>query len=80
VLKNPQHPYTRGLLKTVPDKSNPDQPLFSIKGNVPSLLESQTNCRFGPRCKFVMDRCRRAIPPLYKLGEDHQAACFLHDS
>jgi peptide/nickel transport system ATP-binding protein len=36
VLKNPQHPYTRGLLQTVPDKANPDQPLFSIKGNVPS--------------------------------------------
>jgi oligopeptide/dipeptide ABC transporter ATP-binding protein len=79
VLKNPQHPYTQGLLKTVPDKSNPDQPLFSIKGNVPSLLEPQTSCRFAPRCKSVMDRCRRAIPPLYQLGEDLQAACFLHD-
>ncbi len=80
VLKDPQHPYTRGLLQTVPDKSNPDQPLFSIKGNVPSLLDPQTNCRFAPRCESVMDRCRHELPPLYQLNGDHQAACFLHDS
>lgn len=79
VLKDPQHPYTQGLLQTVPDKSNPDQPLFSIKGNVPSLLEPQTCCRFAPRCEWVMDRCRHELPPLYKLNGDHQAACFLHD-
>jgi peptide/nickel transport system ATP-binding protein len=79
VLKNPQHPYTRGLLQTVPDKANPDQPLFSIKGNVPSLLEPQTNCRFAPRCESVMDRCNREIPPIYHLNGDHQAACFLHE-
>jgi len=79
VLKDPQHPYTRGLLQTVPDKAHPDQPLFSIKGNVPSLLEPQTNCRFAPRCESVMDRCRHELPPLYQLDGDHQAACFLHD-
>jgi len=79
VLKDPQHPYTQGLLQTVPDKSNPDQPLFSIKGNVPSLLQPQTNCRFAPRCEYVMDRCRQELPPLYTLNGDHQAACFLHD-
>ena len=80
VLKDPQHPYTQGLLQTVPDKSNPDQPLFSIKGNVPSLLDPQTNCRFAPRCESVMARCRQELPPLYQLNEDHQAACFLHDT
>ena len=79
VLKNPQHPYTQGLLQTVPDKSNPDQPLFSIRGNVPSMLEPQTSCRFAPRCQHAMDRCRQEIPPLFVLDEDHQAACFLHD-
>jgi peptide/nickel transport system ATP-binding protein len=78
VLKNPQHPYTQGLLQTVPDKASPEQPLFSIKGNVPSLLEPQTNCRFAPRCDYVMDRCKREIPPLFMLNGNHQAACFLH--
>ena len=79
VLKDPQHPYTQGLLQTVPDKANPNQPLFSIRGNVPSLLEPLTNCRFVPRCEYAMDRCRHEVPPLYKLNGDHQAACFLHD-
>lgn len=78
VLKNPQHPYTQVLLQTVPDKANPEQPLFSIKGNVPSLLEPQTSCRFAPRCDYVMDRCKREIPPFFMLNGDHQAACFLH--
>ena len=79
VLKNPQHPYTQGLLRTVPDKANPEQPLFSIKGNVPSLLEPQTSCRFAPRCDYAMDRCKCEIPPFFILDGDHQAACFLHD-
>jgi len=78
VLKNPRHPYTRGLLKTVPDNANPDQPLFSIKGNVPSLLRPQTHCRFAPRCEEAFDRCREEVPPMYSLGGEHQAACFLH--
>jgi len=73
VLKNPQHPYTQGLLQTVPDKANPEQPLFSIKGNVPSLLEPQTSCRFAPRCDYVMDRCQREIPPFFMLNGDHQS-------
>jgi oligopeptide/dipeptide ABC transporter ATP-binding protein len=79
VLRTPQHPYTQGLLQTVPDKSNPDHPLFSIRGNVPSLLEPQTNCRFAPRCESAMDRCRQEMPPFFTLAADHQAACFLHD-
>ncbi len=79
VLKNPQHPYTQGLLQTVPDKANPDQPLYSIRGNVPSLLEPQTNCRFAPRCEYAMERCKQEIPPVYHLNGNHQAACFLHD-
>ncbi len=79
VLKNPLHPYTRGLLQTVPDKVHPDQPLFSIEGQVPSLLEPQSSCRFAPRCRFVMDRCRREIPPFYRLDGDQRTACFLHE-
>ena len=77
VLKNPHHPYTVSLLQTVPDNANPDQPLFSIKGDVPSLLEPQTHCVFAPRCEHAMERCRKEIPGTYFLEEDHQAACFL---
>ncbi len=91
VLKNPGHPYTQNLLKTVPDNANPDQPLFSIKGNVPSLLIPQTHCVFAPRCQHAFDRCRKEVPPIYivsgsgtgfvngSAGGEHQAACFLLD-
>ncbi len=77
VLKSPRHPYTQSLLQTVPDNANPEHPLFSIRGNVPSLLEPQTHCVFAPRCEFTMDRCRQQVPPVYDSNGNHQAACFL---
>jgi peptide/nickel transport system ATP-binding protein len=80
ILKDPQHPYTQSLLQTVPDNANPDQPLYSIKGNVPSLLEPQSNCVFSPRCDYAMGRCSEEKPPVYELGGDHQASCFLKES
>jgi oligopeptide/dipeptide ABC transporter ATP-binding protein len=49
VLRDPQHPYTQGLLKTLPDQVDADDILFSIEGNVPSLLAPPTGCRFAPR-------------------------------
>jgi len=77
VLKSPSHPYTRALLKTVPDNANPDTPLLSIRGNVPSLMEPQNSCMFAPRCDHVMDRCRHEKPHMYDLQEGHRVACFL---
>ena len=77
VLKSPSHPYTRALLKTVPDNANPDTPLLSIRGNVPSLMEPQNSCMFAPRCDHAMDRCRHEKPHMYDLQEGHRVACFL---
>ncbi len=79
VLKNPQHPYTQGLLKTIPNDVAPDRPLFSIRGQVPSLLQPWTGCAFAPRCDRVMERCTRDIPPRYVLEDDRHVACFLHE-
>jgi oligopeptide/dipeptide ABC transporter ATP-binding protein len=79
VLKNPQHPYTKGLLKTLPDKANPEQPLFSIKGAVPSLLAAHKACGFAPRCEYRFGRCEEAIPAMVDLGPGRQAACHLLD-
>jgi oligopeptide/dipeptide ABC transporter ATP-binding protein len=78
VLKHPQHPYTQGLLKTIPNDVAPDQPLYAIRGNVPSLLSPAAGCAFAPRCDHVMEACRQAIPPAYALSQDHHVACFLH--
>jgi oligopeptide/dipeptide ABC transporter ATP-binding protein len=78
VLKNPQHPYTQGLLKTIPNEAATDAPLFSIRGQVPSLLQPVIGCAFAPRCHRAMEACRHAAPPSYRMESDHQAACFLH--
>ncbi len=78
VLRDPQHPYTKGLLRTLPDQASADQPLYSIEGTVPSLLTPPQGCRFASRCGYAMDRCRLEPPPAYALGPTHHVACFLH--
>jgi oligopeptide/dipeptide ABC transporter ATP-binding protein len=78
VLKRPRHPYTQGLLRTIPNDVAPDQPLFTIRGQVPSLLQPATGCAFAPRCHLAMPECTRAVPPRYVLEADHQVACFLY--
>ena len=77
VLKRPQHPYTQGLLRTIPGDAAPDQPLYSIRGQVPSLLQPSTGCAFAPRCDRAMPECGAGVPPQYRLEADHQVACFL---
>ena len=76
VLKNPQHPYTRGLLKTVPDNVRPGEALYSIRGNVPSLLAPQTNCPFAPRCETAMERCRTGKAAHVQPGRRPQGGLF----
>jgi oligopeptide/dipeptide ABC transporter ATP-binding protein len=78
LLKRPQHPYTQGLLKTIPNNVAPDTPLFSIRGQVPSLLQPSTGCVFAPRCDRSMPECTQALPPQYIQEADHHVACFLH--
>lgn len=80
VLKRPQHPYTQGLLKTIPNDMAADQPLYSIRGQVPSLLTPPVGCAFAPRCERAMPECAEKVPPQYWLEADHHAACFLHRS
>ena len=77
VLRDPQHPYTKGLLRTLPDQAGAGQPLYSIEGTVPSLLTPPRGCRFASRCADAMERCRRERPPAYALGPRHHVACFL---
>lgn len=77
LYKRPQHPYTIGLLGAVPrlDKVEIDR-LVSIKGAPPELVTEPTCCPFAPRCPYVMDRCLKEVPPLYKVDVQHHSACF----
>lgn len=79
IFKDPQHPYTRGLIQSVPDMRHKKQRLYSIPGNVPKPGSIKQGCRFADRCEFAFDRCRQEDPPLYKTAEGHSTRCFLFD-
>lgn len=74
ILKEPKHPYTRALLKSVPtlETKRVDPP----SGEVPSLINLPTGCRFHTRCPFVMEKCKTENPPMRKVG-DVDVACWL---
>jgi len=77
IFENPHHPYTRGLLKAVPKIGRTDE-LQSIRGIVPDLVNPPSGCRFHPRCKHVMDICRKDFPPLIEIKSGHYVACYLY--
>ena len=76
LFKNPGHPYTRGLLSSIPRLENPGKIKLSIiKGMVPSLYELPDGCRFQNRCPDAEDICKTRIPEMKKVGDNHFAAC-----
>ena len=72
----PAHPYTEGLLASLPRLDQKGQDLASIPGQPPSLYAEPTSCSFAPRCSYAFDRCRQEVPELVEVGENHRAACF----
>lgn len=83
IFENPKHPYTTGLLQSIPrvDKAGIRMmKLETIPGNVPNLITPPTGCRFHPRCKFKMDICETSKPKLVDLGGNHKVACFLYST
>jgi peptide/nickel transport system ATP-binding protein len=77
IFENPFHPYTKGLLKAVPKIGRTDE-LESIRGIVPDLVKPPSGCRFHPRCKYVMDICRKKFPPLIEIEPQHYVSCYLY--
>ncbi|MER1957606.1 MAG: ABC transporter ATP-binding protein [Solibacillus sp.] len=77
VFKNPQHPYTKGLIQSVPDMRYKKDSLYSIPGNVPKPGSITTGCRFAARCEYAFDRCTQENPMLYEASTVHKARCFL---
>ncbi len=79
IFKEPLHPYTQGLVKAFPSIHGSRVRLASIPGQPPDLLNPPPACRFNPRCPYVMDVCRKVLPPLEKAGSgDHLVACHLY--
>ncbi len=78
VFKNPLHPYTKGLLKAVPNPLTKIEKLESIPGTVPNLIYPPPGCRFHPRCSYTMDICKREKPKLVEVEPGHHVACWLY--
>ncbi|MDE3154756.1 MAG: ABC transporter ATP-binding protein [Acidobacteriota bacterium] len=77
IFREPAHPYTRGLLASIPG-GTPGERLHAIEGTVPSLDALPRGCAFGPRCPDRFAACDAERPPAYPVGADHTARCFLH--
>jgi oligopeptide/dipeptide ABC transporter ATP-binding protein len=73
---DPQHPYTVGLLGSIPKLHESQQRLTTIEGVVPNPLTPPQGCRFHPRCPFAIDRCRAEEPPLAEVKPGHFSACW----
>ncbi|WP_442602265.1 ABC transporter ATP-binding protein [Paenibacillus sp. KN14-4R] len=78
ILKNPQHPYTKGLIQSVPDMNMKQDRLYSIPGTVPSPRALPQGCRFAPRCEYAMEICHKEMPRLMAIEADHRSRCWLH--
>jgi oligopeptide/dipeptide ABC transporter ATP-binding protein len=83
IFDKPKHPYTQGLLRSVPKLSShvigKVSRLQTIEGVVPKPTALPSGCHFAPRCEFRMDRCTRGEIPLYKLENGVSVRCVLYD-
>jgi oligopeptide/dipeptide ABC transporter ATP-binding protein len=76
LFAEPQHPYTVGLLGSIPRLHLQQERLSAIEGIVPDAAAFPQGCRFHPRCPFAVDKCRSEIPPLLPIEDGHFAACW----
>lgn len=77
LFRHPKHPYTKGLIQSVPDIRKKATTLHSIRGNVPIPGSVKNSCQFAERCEFKFDRCMTEAPPIYEISSDEKVRCFL---
>jgi oligopeptide/dipeptide ABC transporter ATP-binding protein len=81
IFHRPLHPYTQGLLHSIPSLTDSGKGrLRAIEGVVPTLFQAPKGCKFASRCPHVMEVCRSQVPALHEIEPGHGAACFLHHS
>ena len=76
LFSNPLHPYTRGLIESLPQNAVPGKPLPTIPGHVPNLAEGPQGCGFCPRCPVKDWECRQSAPPLKEVSSNHLVRCW----
>src|SRR5690625_3861559 len=79
ILKDPQHPYTKGLIRSLPKLQDREQKLYSLPGAVPHPELGPIGCRFARRCQYAVVRCVEEDPELYVIDKGRRGGCFLHD-
>ncbi len=79
ILKDPKHPYTQGLIRSLPKIHEKEQKLYSIPGTVPKPGKGKIGCRFAPRCEYAFDRCFQEDPKLLSIGNERYTRCFLYE-
>lgn len=77
LFKNPHHPYTKGLIGSIPSVEKRDQELLTIRGMVPNLIYPPSGCRFHPRCDYRLEICDSVRPANIEVGDKHYVACHL---
>ena len=78
IFSNPKHPYTKGLMQSIPQmtEQKPER-LYAIRGTVPLLNQIGQGCRFADRCEYAGEQCRKEMPQLQELENGHTVRCFL---
>ena len=79
VFYDMKHPYTQGLMKSIPNMKMDEQELFSIAGTPPDLIKPPAGCPFAPRCDRCMRVCREFPAPVFRFSDSHTAGCWLYD-
>ena len=79
LFNNPSHPYTKGLIASVPKLGSGVKVLPSIPGSVPDLSMLPTGCRFAPRCKYATERCHNEEPDLFQISPNQKCRCWLQE-
>ncbi|WP_199618899.1 ABC transporter ATP-binding protein [Paenibacillus alkalitolerans] len=76
IFENPKHPYTEGLLRSMPSHEKRTGKLYAIEGVVPNPLNLPPGCRFAPRCEYANDLCRSAMPDITRMNDDELVRCW----
>jgi oligopeptide/dipeptide ABC transporter ATP-binding protein len=79
LFDNPLHPYTKGLMQSIPTIETKVENLYVIPGIVPSLKRLPPGCKFGDRCEYAWGKCRKQEPELKEAGRDHLVRCWLYN-
>jgi oligopeptide transport system ATP-binding protein len=80
LYKNPLHPYTQALLSAIPiadPNLEKEKRRILIEGEIPSPINPAPGCKFASRCKYVMDICKKEMPPLIEVEKEHFVACHM---